>query len=166
MIFLTNFLLALSFILFFAVLFALVTIGRRKDMQIFAFHSAEHAIINKYDHPSEGDSDRRIYNDRCSLVVFFWASVFLALLVTFLKVPEYNIFWAGSVVLGLILLSFSLSYEVVLGLSSIEGSVFNYIFIKPLNLLQYFFLSYPEDRHLVIGKAALEEVLRLEKKDI
>ncbi len=158
-----NFLITLGLILFFAVLFALVTIGRKRDYQYFAYHSVEHRIINMHERHTRKDNDISIYNDRCGLVVGFWVAVFLSLLVTFLKIPEYGVIWGGLVVIGLFLLSSSLAYEFVMLLSKIEGSIFNFIFIKPINLVQYFFLSNPSDINIAVGQAALDEIVRLEK---
>lgn len=163
-----SFLFTLLYIFLFVALFFLVSLGRRDEIEIFAYHGAEHKIIDAY---QDGEAMNiknvkraPLLNSRCSLIVSFWALVLLAYLVTFLKIQEANWIWGLSASIGLLFISFSFAYEVIKFIYLDRLAIFFDIFIRPIYLIQSLLVYPPEERHLKVGLLAYEELMRIEKE--
>ncbi|MDD5731813.1 MAG: DUF1385 domain-containing protein [Patescibacteria group bacterium] len=164
----SAFLLTFLYICMFAVLFFLVAISRREELNIFAYHGAEHKIIDAYESGSKMDATSikkmNLINKRCAIAIFFWAAVVLSLLVTFLKLNEANWLLGLLVTIGLIFASFSISYELTRLAYIGKSNFLQFIFIKPLYLIQAILTHNPDEKHLKVGLIAFEEVMKLEKE--
>jgi uncharacterized protein YqhQ len=89
--------------------------------------------------------------------------VVLSLLINVFKVIDGGGVIVFAVSLGLILLSFSLSYEIIKISNLSKNNLLSYIFVKPLYLIQYIFFRKPTKKHLVAGLYALEEAIGMGK---
>jgi uncharacterized protein YqhQ len=167
--FLYTFLINTLYIFLFIALLILVSFSKKSGAQSLSYHSAEHQIINAYekfgyrdDLLKKAESESKI-NRRCGVAVFFWSVVVLSLLINVFKVIDGGGVIVFAVSLGLILLSFSLSYEIIKISNLSKNNLLSYIFVKPLYLIQYIFFRKPTKKHLVAGLYALEEAIGMGK---
>jgi len=162
-----SFLITFLYLCIFAILFFLVSIARKEELDIFSYHGAEHKIISTYESGGKMDikniEKANLLNDRCAMAVFFWAGIVLSLLVTFLKINEAGWFLGFLITVGLVFVSFSISYELTRLVHISRSSVLEFIFIKPLYIFQFILAHNPDEKHLKVGLVAYDEVMRLEK---
>jgi uncharacterized protein YqhQ len=163
-----SFLITFLYICIFVILFFLVSIARRDELNIFSYHGALHKIISNYE---KGESmnlknieKSRLINDRCSVAIFFWATIILSLLITFLKINEASWLMGFLTTLGLIFVSFSFAYEIVRLAYASRSGILLWIFIKPIYIIQYVLTHNPEEKHIKVGLVAYDEVMRMEKE--
>jgi uncharacterized protein YqhQ len=162
-----DFLLTFLYICIFIVLFFLIAIGRREELNVFSYHGAEHKIIDAYEKTGKTEmktiKKASLINNRCSIAVFFWATVVLSLLVTFLKISGIDWLVGFLVTIGLVFISFSLAYEFVKLIYFTGSNILLSIFIKPLYIIQAILIQNPDEKHIRVGLFAFNEVMRLEK---
>jgi len=162
-----SFLITFLYLCVFVVLFFLVSIARRDELNIFSYHGAEHKIIDTYERGEAVNlrnvEKSRLINDRCSITVFFWAAVILSFLITFLNISAAGWLMGFLITLGLIFISFSFAYEIVKFAYSSGLSLLTWIFIKPLRIIQYVLTYNPDEKHIRVGLVAYDEVMRMEK---
>jgi len=166
--FIYNLIFTFLYLVVFFLLFGLVSVGSRDEMVIFAYHGAEHKIMNAYERgkPLTLDNVRKesTLHPRCGSIVAFWSLVILAILLVLFNWKNYN--WALNflVSLGLVFLSFSVAYEWVRFLIIRRKKWLYDVFIKPIFLFQSLVVREPTKNQLEIGLAALDTVLKLEKE--
>lgn len=165
-----SFLFTFLYICLFIVLFALVSIGRKSDLNIFSYHGVEHKIIDAYEKDGkismENLKKAKLINERCSVATLFWAIVILSFLVTFLKIGQAGWFLGLLATTGLVFVSFSFAYELVRIAYSSGSRFLKAIFISPLYILQVPLTHEPDEGQLRVGMVAFDEVMRLEEEDL
>ncbi len=166
--FIYNFIFTFTYIIFFLILFALVAVSNRKELEVFAYHGAEHKIINAYEKGEKLTIDsikkESTIHPRCGSIIAFWSLIFLAILLVLFNWKNYNFFLNFITSLGLLFISFSLSYEFVRFLVSRPKSILFKIFVKPVFLFQSIVVRNPSEEHIKIGLVAFRDVMRMESK--
>lgn len=162
-----SFLITFLYICIFIILFFLVSIARRDELNIFTYHGVLHKIISAYENGKTVDlkniDKSKLLNDRCSIAVFFWAAIILSFLITFLRINEAGWIIGFLATLGLVFVSFSFAYEIVKFVYSSGIKILLWIFVKPLYIIQSILTYSPDEKFIKIGMVAYDELMRMEK---
>lgn len=155
-------------IVIFLLLFGLMVSIPSGNVEMLAYQRAQHALVHAYMSREKMTlkylMSLEVSYDRPVLAQVFWTVVILSLFLVVLNVHTISIVVAFFMILGLAALSYALAFELVHALVRREGGFWFSILITPLVFLQQAIFQKPEERHLFVGMAALEEVVRLEKQ--
>lgn len=151
----------------FLVFFAIFIFFRRVGSEMFHYHSVEHQVLNSFEKNGKGDESSiakaEQFHYRCSAPVFGWSIVFLAFFINCFMAYNLNSFGSFVVTVLLLILSYSVAYELVrLSVFSKSRFLIN-IFILPFTFLQYITLKQPTHEQVLVGKKTFEKILSLEK---
>ncbi len=161
-----NFLFTIIYFIVFVVLFALVSIVDRDELEFLNYHGAEHEVVDAYENARKINvasiRHASLLHPRCGIVVASWSVILFSLSLVFFHVQEAGFLLALLVVLGMFLISFALAYELVWASFRSRFGLAN-IFITPLLLVESLFVRKPRNENIEVGLVALREVLRLER---
>lgn len=148
----------------------LIVISAMKDVRrLFAYHGAEHKVINTYEHnvvPTT-ESTRRFsrFHPRCgtSFIVVLLIVLIIIHSVTFLFVPEnFSYILKFAIRLALLLPIAGIAYELIrLGSKLPDNPVIN-LFLLPGLLTQFFTTREPTDDMIEVSLASFNRVQELE----
>jgi uncharacterized protein YqhQ len=148
----------------------LIVISAMKDVRrLFAYHGAEHKVINTYEHNVEPtpESIRRFsrFHPRCgtSFIVVLLIVLIIIHSITFLFVPDsFSYILKFAIRLALLLPIAGVSYELIrLGSRLPDNPAVNF-FLLPGLLTQFFTTREPTDEMIEVSLASFNEVQRLE----
>jgi uncharacterized protein YqhQ len=150
----------------------LITISAMKDVRrLFAYHGAEHKVINTYEHnvvPTT-ESTRRFsrFHPRCgtSFVVVLLIVLIVIHSITFLFVPEnFSYILKFAIRLALLLPIAGVSYELIrLGSRLPDNPIINFLLLPGL-LTQFFTTREPTDDMIEVSLVSFNEVKKLEEE--
>jgi uncharacterized protein YqhQ len=150
----------------------LIVISTMKDVRrLFAYHGAEHKVINTYEHnvvPTP-ESTRRFsrFHPRCgtSFIVVLLIVLIVIHSITFLFVPEnFSYILKFAIRLALLLPIAGISYELIrLGSRLPDNRIINF-FLLPGLLTQFFTTREPTDDMIEVSLASFNRVQSLDEE--
>lgn len=164
-----DFVMTLFFLFIFSILFILLILDKKSETELLMYHGAEHQVISDYEEDKKIDSNKTIkkmdiLHERCSMIVFIWTFIFLALFINYFNINQTNWFVSFIITIGFLLISFAFAYEFIKIILFSKSKALSGIFIKPFMWVQYFLIQKPDDNHIDVVKIALKEVLKMEGK--
>lgn len=150
----------------------LIVISTMKDVRrLFAYHGAEHKVINTYEHNvvPTAESTRRFsrFHPRCgtSFIVVLLIVLIIIHSITFLFVPEnFSYILKFAIRLALLLPIAGVSYELIrLGSRLPDNRIINF-FLLPGLLTQFFTTREPTDDMIEVSLASFNRVQSLEEE--